>query len=591
MRNETLRYLRAAPAWGTLLAGLFTAGLFARFHDRYDGTDLAFLLAACLLELLLLELLTRAALGLRPWPLRIIALLVPAVLGLVYVAQLYSTWLSGGYVPPIAFANSEVAGVISFRGAYILLGSFALAFLSHACWYRPGPRRRWGLGLLAGLLATGAYAGLVHDQPLARGITLDRGEAPVSSFVHSLARFLDLDESARLSASELNAARNEFRRFRLYGAGFPAGMTRTLPARPNVIVVFTEGMSARWIQAYGGIHPGLTPNLDQLAGRSLMFTNYYNHTAATFRGLRGQLTSGHQEPGGFNQEGTGQGQRDVSGDLNAISRISVAEILRRHGYQSTFFLSQQAYLNTMVQTLGFDQVLGRDVLFDRHLRTPGRRNYPAFLSDHELFQTMLAELESQPADRPFFAAAYNFQTHAFTDGELKYGDGDNPVLNRFHSYDRDIGRFVQAFMASPLHENTVLVFTADHSTFPEPDTVRADPGTPRYFVDTIPLLLYWKGVQHQRVDLHGRNSLDLAPSLLALLQINPELHNLFLGCSFFEQCGLDRISNIGEEYILTDPQRSYTEGEVPEIEQDYFQQGKAAIERFKAMDLVIGHAQ
>ena len=56
--------------------------------------------------------------------------------------------------------------------------------------------------------------------------------------------------------------------------------------RLNLIIIFTEGLSDRVISEE------LTPNLYKLRHHSLYFENYYNHTAPTFRGLRGQLISG-----------------------------------------------------------------------------------------------------------------------------------------------------------------------------------------------------------------------------------------------------------------------------------------------------------
>lgn len=587
MKVNTLMLRLRAPAWGTLLAGLYTVALVARMHDQYAAAELALLGAICLVELAVVDLLTKAALGIGPVALRIPALLVPAGLGVVYVAQLYSSWISGGFIPPIAFANREVTGLISFQGAYLALGGFLAAFAGHALWRRT-PHARPSPMMLAGLATLAlAYAALVHDQPLARGIVIARGEAPIASFFHSVFIYGGLSSPTRLDSIELSAARADFSRQHTYKKGFPEEITRTLPGHPNIIVVFTEGMSARWLGAYGGVNPGMSPHLDRLANGSLLFTNYYNHTAATFRGLRGQLTSGHQEIDGYNQEGTGIGQRDVSDDIIAVSRISLPEILRAHGYRSMFFLSQQEFLNRMIETLGFDRTLGRDYLYERHLRQPGDGAPPAYLSDPQLFDATLDELEAQPTGKPFFAAIYNFQTHAFLDGELRYRDGGNEMLNRFHTYDRDIGGFIQRFMASRLHENTVLVFTSDHSTFPDPYATKADGRVPGYFVDTIPLMIYWKGVEHRTIDLAGKNSLDLAPSLLSLLGVGREAHNLFLGCTFFEECALDRISNIGEEYVLTTPEQSYPDALVPEAQRAAYEQGKAAIERYKAMDLII----
>ncbi|WP_233614785.1 MULTISPECIES: LTA synthase family protein [unclassified Stenotrophomonas] len=578
---------RRLPAWGTCVAGLLTGVLLLRMYRYYTHADLLYLATSFLLELALIDLVTHLALGVRNRWLRILALVLPAVAGFVYVAQLYSVWLSGGLMPPIAFTNQEVVGLIAFNGVYAMLGAYLLAFIAFATAHRADePRFSLRTSVVFLAMATTAYAGLVHDQPLARGIVVARGEAPVTSFLRSYATFLGMNGRAQLTATELLDARAEFSRKKIYQQGFPAEMTASLPAKPNVIVIFTEGMSARWMDTYDSAHAGVTPNLDRLAGGSLVVTNYYNHTAATFRGLRGQLTSGHQEVDGYNEEGTGIGQRDVSADVTAVSRASIADVLRAQGYNSMFFLSQQEYINKMIGTLGFDRVLGRDYLYETHIRKGAQQARPKYLSDTQLFDSMLSELEAQPADKPFFAAAYNFQTHAFLDGESKYGKGDNIVLNRFHTYDRDIGHFIERFMASRLHENTMLVITADHSTFPGPNAVAADSRVQGYFVDTIPFLIYWKGVEHRTIDAGGKNSLDLAPSLLSLLNVQ-DAHNLFLGCTLFEQCALDRVSNIGIEYILTDAQASYSEYYVPAEQKGHYEQSRDTIERYKSMDLII----
>lgn len=61
----------------------------------------------------------------------------------------------------------------------------------------------------------------------------------------------------------------------------------------NVVVVFAEGFAAEFIEKFNH-HKGLTPNLDKFLDEGVYFKDYFNHTASTFRGLRGQLTSSYQ---------------------------------------------------------------------------------------------------------------------------------------------------------------------------------------------------------------------------------------------------------------------------------------------------------
>ena len=85
---------------------------------------------------------------------------------------------------------------------------------------------------------------------------------------------------------------------KLYGKDYTfdndADVLESLDLRnKNIVVVFAEGFSAQWIGKFNK-YKGLTPNLDRFLEQSVWFDNYYNHTAPTFRGLRGQLTSSYQ---------------------------------------------------------------------------------------------------------------------------------------------------------------------------------------------------------------------------------------------------------------------------------------------------------
>lgn len=111
----------------------------------------------------------------------------------------------------------------------------------------------------------------------------------------------------------------------------------------NVIVVFTEGFSSEIV---GNAKPGafsVTPNLNKLSTEALSFKNYYNHTAATFRGLRGQLTSGYQFRDGLTDAGTGIAQLS-NAEINNIylhRQTSLSDILKEYGYKSYFIASTE----------------------------------------------------------------------------------------------------------------------------------------------------------------------------------------------------------------------------------------------------------
>lgn len=55
----------------------------------------------------------------------------------------------------------------------------------------------------------------------------------------------------------------------------------------------------------------------------------------------------------------------------------------------------------MIETLGFDRTLGRDYLYESHVRGDATSVMPKYLSDRELFNSMLSELKHNPGTSPF----------------------------------------------------------------------------------------------------------------------------------------------------------------------------------------------
>lgn len=90
---------------------------------------------------------------------------------------------------------------------------------------------------------------------------------------------------------------------------------------------------------------------------------------------------------------------------------------------------------------------------------------------------------------------------------------------------------------SAFRDNTLLVLTADQTAYPEPPLLEAchGLGCSKFFIDKIPLVINQAGkIQPRRVDAQGRNSLDLAPTLLQILGIRNH-PNSFLGSTLFER--------------------------------------------------------
>ena len=274
----------------------------------------------------------------------------------------------------------------------------------------------------------------------------------------------------------------------------------------NVIVIFVEGLSENVVDDSRDI----MPNLKAMQGETVNFFNYYNHTFATYRGLQGQLYSGYSLE-----------------DMEPNSLPSFMDCLRGAGYCSVFINTEpfnsdfESYLNAM----SFDAVIT-----DTSVATGMVQD----ISDKDAFELLYNTAEAYGVSgTPFFLGMYSFGTHASFDScDEVYGNGGNRMLNKFYNADYQIGAFMEKFKNSPLAENTMVVITADHATYCDedfrntfPDYYRADMSC-----DEIPLLIYYRG-NSASLNAEGRNSLDLAPTILDLLNIGyPET---FMGDSLY----------------------------------------------------------
>lgn len=320
----------------------------------------------------------------------------------------------------------------------------------------------------------------------------------------------------------------------------------------NIIVIFTEGMSSGVMDYVNNKNMNLTPNLDLLLKKSVSYSNYYNHTAATFRGLRGQLTSAYQYKDGWNSNNDGFAQMtpEIIASTYSSRLVSLPEILNNHGYETIFLSSTErnSTLNAMLKGMSFKKVYG---MGDFQSYQEDR------MTDKQTFSALKQILEKRKSnDEPFFIGVYPSGTHHGRESpDLKYKDGSNIYYNKFYNYDAQLGDFIRYFDKSSFSKNTTIVITADHSTLPTPEFKKSFGINADYFVDQIPLIIYNSGNTPMEKDAQGKNSLSLAPTILQMLLINNQ-PNYFLGCSLLDYHCKSKLSNttaIGDEYYSTYP--------------------------------------
>ena len=295
--------------------------------------------------------------------------------------------------------------------------------------------------------------------------------------------------------------------------------------KPNVILIFTEGLSNHIIYDERNI----MPNLRNFSNKTISFTNYYNHTAATYRGILGQLFSGYQ-----------------NNNLDRTDLIGIHDVLKENGYYTTFINVEPGNdeFTYFVNDLHFDKVVNDKIILDADV-----------IHDKEAYEELFdTAIELNKKDQPFFAAIYTFDTHVtFDSSDVKYKNGKNKVLNRFYNVDYQFDKFIDKFNNSPLYDNTIVIFTADHSSYTDNDYLRTFNG--KYaqervhnFVDEIPLYIYHKNVKPQKIDVNGRNSINIAPTILDYIDISGK--NYFLGTSLFASESKSRYETLYAEGLI-----------------------------------------
>ena len=280
---------------------------------------------------------------------------------------------------------------------------------------------------------------------------------------------------------------------------------QVLGEKPNVILIFTEGLSKHIVYDERNIMPNLRYYMDN---ESLTFSSYYNHTAATYRGIIGQLFSGYQ-----------------NNELDKNNLISIEDILKQNGYYTEF-------INVEPDNYDFTNYLN-ELHFDKVINQYDDSEW--IISDKEAYEQLYDRaINLNKSNKPFFLSMYTLETHiSFGSYDQKFKNGKNNVLNRFYNTDYQFGEFMKKFRSSKLYDNTIIIFTSDHASFTDNDYVKTFKDVKRgyNFLDEIPLVIYHKGVNKKVIDVGGRNSIDLAPTILDYIDMDGI--NYFLGDSLF----------------------------------------------------------
>ena len=246
--------------------------------------------------------------------------------------------------------------------------------------------------------------------------------------------------------------------------------------KPNIIFIFADDMGWGDLSCYGNNIQ--TPNLDRLATRGILFTNFYVAASVSSPSRAGILTG--QYPARnlifdyisntkLNQE------RGMPDNLNP-DLTTLADLLQADGYVTGHF--GKWHLGTTITSgeYGFTEFRTNNGYSNIQNKEPFR--FPVEkrpMSTHDILNETL-EFIKRNKDNPFYVNAWFIDVHAVLNPNQEQLDSlsnmQHPGIrfnNIRHVYyaallemDRQIGMFLKSIEELGLDKNTIIIFSADN---------------------------------------------------------------------------------------------------------------------------------
>jgi phosphoglycerol transferase MdoB-like AlkP superfamily enzyme len=276
--------------------------------------------------------------------------------------------------------------------------------------------------------------------------------------------------------------------------------------RYNVIFITVESLSGEFMEYLGSKKGKLTPCLDTLVNKSLLFTNFYAVGTRTIWGLEAVALSAPPKPG-----------QSVIKRPNSENMFSMGQLFKLRGYDLKFVYGGNGYFDNMnyfFENNGY-KVVDKGDLADEEINFSNAWG----VCDQDLFSRVIREADqSFNAGKPFLNLAMTTSNHrpfTYPEGLIDIPSGKNRE-GAVKYCDYAIGEFIRKVSTKPWFNNTLFVIMADHCAGSAGQTELP------FMEYQIPLIIYNPEIiQPQRIDkLSGQ--IYVAPTLLALLNWNYE---------------------------------------------------------------------
>ncbi|MCW3160576.1 LTA synthase family protein [Chryseobacterium oryctis] len=286
--------------------------------------------------------------------------------------------------------------------------------------------------------------------------------------------------------------------------------------RKNVVLISIESLSAEFLEHYGNTQK-ITPFLDSLATKSLMFTNVYATGNRTVRGLEA-LTLCIPPTAG----------ESIVKRENNKNKFTTGSVFKSKGYDVKFLYGGYSYFDNMQDFFGGN---GYDII-DRNNFQPNEISFANVwgVADEDMAKKAIQVMNQEAkSGKPFFnhwMTVSNHRPFTYPDGRIDI-PGDSKSREGGVKYtDYSIKKFFELAKKQDWYKNTVFVIVADHCA--------SSAGSTELPMDKyrIPAMIFSEGfIQPQKFD-KLMSQIDVMPTLFGLLNFNYQ--SKFLGQDVFK---------------------------------------------------------
>lgn len=272
----------------------------------------------------------------------------------------------------------------------------------------------------------------------------------------------------------------------------------------NVVLITIESYSAEFLKMYGN-DQNLTPFLDSLATKSLLFTNLYAVGNRTVRGLEAVTLCLPPTAG----------ESVVKREDNK-NKFSTGSVFKQKGYNVKYMYGGDAFFDNMQD---FFTGNGYDIV-DKKTFQPNEITFQNIwgVCDEDMYNKAIKVMSNEAKEnKPFFNHIMTVSNHrpfTFPNNKIDISGDAKSREGGIKYTDFAMKKFFEKASKQPWFSNTVFVILADHCA--------SSAGKTELPIDKyrIPAMIYSPGYVEPKRVTNLMSQIDVIPTLFGLLNFN-----------------------------------------------------------------------